>query len=129
MHSLEYRINRMQCDPTIRVYADCIQDEYSTAAYKVVELDMYLDDAAVQHRDVQGEESELFKSYFPALTYRCASLLLLIVSLHSHTRCSAHLTHTYTILRQHPSIYYPFCILHSALHELSGASLNTNRGT
>jgi len=43
------------------------QDEYGTAAYKTVELDTYLDDAAVQHREVQGHESELFKSYFNQL--------------------------------------------------------------
>ncbi|XP_046577039.1 gelsolin-like protein 2 [Haliotis rubra] len=41
------------------------QDEYGTVAYKTVELDTFLDDAAVQHREVQGHESSLFKSYFP----------------------------------------------------------------
>ncbi|XP_067683379.1 gelsolin-like protein 2 [Haliotis asinina] len=41
------------------------QDEYGTVAYKIVELDTFLDDAAVQHREVQGHESSLFKSYFP----------------------------------------------------------------
>jgi gelsolin len=40
------------------------QDEYGTAAYKTVELDTFLDDKAVQHREVQGHESSLFKSYF-----------------------------------------------------------------
>lgn len=40
------------------------QDEYGTAAYKTVELDTFLDDKAVQHREVHGHESELFKSYF-----------------------------------------------------------------
>ena len=60
------------------------QDEYGTAAYKTVELDHFvrhrtdlhinlryfisvslqLNDAAVQHREVQGHESRLFKSYF-----------------------------------------------------------------
>nr|CUU97372.1 hypothetical transcript [Hymenolepis microstoma] len=39
-------------------------DEYGTAAYKTVELDTYLDDAAIQHREVDGYESDLFKSYF-----------------------------------------------------------------
>jgi len=41
------------------------QDEYGTAAYKTVELDHYLDDKPIQHREVQGHESAMFKSYFP----------------------------------------------------------------
>lgn len=40
------------------------QDEYGTAAYKTVELDTFLDDKAVQHREVEGHESEMFKDYF-----------------------------------------------------------------
>jgi len=41
------------------------QDEYGTAAYKTVELDTYLDDKPVQHREVEGYESTLFRTYFP----------------------------------------------------------------
>lgn len=40
------------------------QDEYGTVAYKTVELDIYLGDRPVQHREVQGHESNLFKGYF-----------------------------------------------------------------
>jgi len=44
------------------------QDEYGTAAYKTVELDTLLDDRAIQHREVMGSESELFKSYFKKIS-------------------------------------------------------------
>jgi gelsolin len=44
------------------------QDEYGTAAYKTVELDTLLDDKAIQHREVQSNESDKFKSYFPVIT-------------------------------------------------------------
>lgn len=44
------------------------QDEYGTAAYKTVELDTFLDDVPIQHREVQGNETKLFKSYFENMT-------------------------------------------------------------
>jgi len=44
------------------------QDEYGTAAYKTVELDTFLDDKPIQHREVQGHESSKFKSYFSTFT-------------------------------------------------------------
>merc|ERR1712154_569084 len=43
---------------------------YGTAAYKTNELDTFLDDKPVQYREVDGHESDLFKSYFETITVR-----------------------------------------------------------
>lgn len=54
---------QMQCI-AVWIGKESSQDEYGTAAYKMVECDEKLGGAAVQHRDVQGRESPLFQSYF-----------------------------------------------------------------
>lgn len=48
---------------------DSTADEYGTAAYKTVELDHFLDDRAIQHREVQEHESRGFLNLFKAVTY------------------------------------------------------------
>ncbi|CAH8543693.1 unnamed protein product [Dicrocoelium dendriticum] len=59
--------NELVYDVYFWIGAESTADEYGTAAYKTVELDTLLDDKAVQHREVDGFESQEFKSYFPKL--------------------------------------------------------------
>jgi gelsolin len=58
--------NELAYDVHFWIGANSSQDEYGTAAYKTVELDTFLDDKPVQHRECEGHESNLFKTYFPS---------------------------------------------------------------
>jgi len=44
-------------------------DKYGTAAYRTVDLYRHLHGLGKLHREVQEEESEMFKSYFPKIEY------------------------------------------------------------
>ncbi|CAI9718921.1 gelsolin 2 [Octopus vulgaris] len=56
--------NKLLHDVHFWIGEESTQDEYATAAYKTVELDTYLDDIPVQHRECDKHESDLFRSYF-----------------------------------------------------------------
>jgi len=50
------------------------QDEYSTAAYFTINLDLYLKGDIVQHREIQNYESQQFLSYFKTITFHETSV-------------------------------------------------------
>ncbi|KAL3905822.1 MAG: hypothetical protein SGARI_004276 [Bacillariaceae sp.] len=56
-------------DIHIWIGSESTQDEYGTAAYKMVEADEYLGGTPVQHRQVEGKESLDFAQYFQTLEY------------------------------------------------------------
>lgn len=55
---------KLSHDIYIWIGDESTQDEYGTAAYKMVELDNKLGGTAVQHRETQEKESEKFLGYF-----------------------------------------------------------------
>jgi gelsolin len=60
--------DKLHHDLYIWIGAESSQDEYGTAAYKMVEADDYTGGIAVQHREVQGHESYKFKVLFEGST-------------------------------------------------------------
>ena len=63
------RNDALQYDVHFWIGKGSSQDEYATAAYKTVELDTFLKDAAIQHRELEGLEVDKFLAYFPKFTY------------------------------------------------------------
>ena len=61
--------NTLKHDVHIWIGNESSQDEYGTAAYKMVEADEYLGGLPVQHRQIQGHETDQFHSYFETLEY------------------------------------------------------------
>lgn len=61
--------DKLNHDLHIWIGSESSQDEYGTAAYKMVEADDYVGGIAVQHREVEGHESYKFKILFSNLTY------------------------------------------------------------
>jgi len=69
LHSYGSDPSNLQHDLHIWIGSESTQDEYGTAAYKMVEADEYLGGAAVQHRQVEGMEASEFVDYFDILEY------------------------------------------------------------
>jgi len=61
--------SNLQHDIHIWIGSQSSQDEYGTAAYKMVEADDFLGGAAVQHRQVEGREADEFVDFFQTLEY------------------------------------------------------------
>lgn len=59
----------LQHDLHIWIGSESTQDEYGTAAYKMVEADETLGGAAVQHRQIEGSEADEFAECFEFLEY------------------------------------------------------------
>uniref|UniRef100_A0A2A4JSL9 Gelsolin-like domain-containing protein n=1 Tax=Heliothis virescens TaxID=7102 RepID=A0A2A4JSL9_HELVI len=57
--------NRLSWDIHYWIGSESSQDEYGAAAILTVGLDDKFNGAAVQHREVMGQESQQFKGYFP----------------------------------------------------------------
>lgn len=67
--------NHLQYDLHFWLGRDCSQDESGAAAIFTVQLDDYLGGRAIQHREVQGHESQTFQGYFKSgLKYKAGGV-------------------------------------------------------
>eukprot|EP00536_Pseudo-nitzschia_multiseries_P012690 jgi/Psemu1/209419/e_gw1.499.8.1 len=69
LHSYGSDPSALQHDVHIWIGSESTQDEYGTAAYKMVEADDFLGGAAVQHRQIEGLEADEFVDCFDFLEY------------------------------------------------------------
>lgn len=69
LHSSGTDVTKLHHDAHIWIGSASSQDEYGTAAYKMVEADDFLGGTAVQHRQVEGNEDADFVALFDSLQY------------------------------------------------------------
>ena len=69
LHSSGTDVTKLHHDAHIWIGSASSQDEYGTAAYKMVEADDFLGGTAVQHRQVEGNEDAGFVALFDSLQY------------------------------------------------------------
>lgn len=69
LHSYGADRDNLHHDLHIWIGSESSQDEYGTAAYKMVEADDFLGGSAVQHRQVEGNEDSEFVALFESLQY------------------------------------------------------------
>lgn len=69
LHSYGSSPDNLSHDIHIWIGSESTQDEYGTAAYKMVEADDYLGGAAVQHRQIESVEASEFVDLFDHLEY------------------------------------------------------------
>lgn len=84
---------KLNHDLHIWIGKESSQDEYGTAAYKMVEADDFLGGAAVQHREIQAHEAPMFQEYFSRLMYLAGG----VATGFNHVEATAETPHLYQV--------------------------------